>query len=190
MDITYTFFPPELMAYKDKMPESMTFIIKGKKVRREGPTGFGGYQIFILDFEKEDGYVAMQVGNGKLGYRLTHEDFKAMIAQQIRPDKIEYTDESKTIAGFLCHKALVYYKGLNHPLDVFYTPHIPAFAQDAIVGINGFPLYYEMSKKGMTYFAEAVHINPGSVDDSMFEFPKGYTIVTKEEFRNELINSY
>ncbi len=190
MKTTYTYFPPELMAYKDRMPTEMKFFIKGKKVRKEGPTGFGAYQTYIYDFEKETGYVLLSFPTGKIGYKMDHNDFLEEQKLIPVPEKVEETGESKTIAGYVCNKALVTVKDFHRPLTVYYSANIPAFAYQPYAGLKGFPLWYEGTSKGVNFFVEALSVHPKTLDDSIFVFPSDYTLLTKEAFFEELKKSF
>lgn len=187
---TYTYFPPELANYKPYMPTTMDFYIRKNLVKKEGPTGFAnGYQIHITNLSTHSGYTAMRVAENSIAYRRMPQDYQAEIDAYPTPTSIEYVNDTRTIAGFLCKKALVYMPNNSKPFIVFYTTQIPAEAFVVYKGLKGFPLYFEANNKGMLFYSEAKSIHPTKQEDSTFLLPEEYHVVPYEEFKQSLMKS-
>lgn len=185
---TYTYFPEHLLRYRDQLPRNSDVYIRDNLVCKKGPTGLvNGYQIYIKNLATMTGYNAMQVGETSVAYRLTNQDYQAEMNSMAVPLSIEYVDETKQIAGFLCKKALVYMPGSTQPFTVYYTEKIPAEAYVVYKGLKGFPLYFEGNMNGVQFYSEAFAVNPTKQSDAQFLLPPNYKVLSKEEYRNALI---
>lgn len=185
---TYTYFPPELESYKPYMPVSMDFYIRKNLVCKEGPTGFAnGYQIHIQNLITNSGYTAMRVSDNSIAFRKMPKDFQSDLDIMPNPISIEYIEETRTIAGFVCKKALVFLPTSTKPFVVYYTTQIPAEAFIVYKGLKGFPLYFEANRKGVLHFSEAQSIHPTKQPDSRFLLPKEYRVLPIDEFKQSLM---
>lgn len=185
---TYTYFPEELLGYKDFLPVTMDIYIRKNLVCKEGPTAMAnGYQIHITNLSTQNGYTALRVADNSVAYRKGPAEFKSEINTMPNPTSIEYLNETKTIAGFPCKKALVYLASSSKPFTVYYTNQLPSEAYVVYKGLKGFPLFFEGSMNGVTYYTEAKSIHPTKQGDEKFLLPEEYHIVSYEEFKNTLI---
>ena len=106
--------------------------------------------------------------------------------------KIEYTNDTKKIAGYDCKKAIVTVKTKDKKdvkIDVWYTEQVPnVYAQhkhrsknqnaDYLKGINGMPLEYKMLQDQITVRVTAKELNFNPVSDEVFHLStEGYTEV-------------
>jgi GLPGLI family protein len=186
--ITYTYFPDHLKRFQDQLPRNSDVYVRNNLVCKKGPTGMvNGYQIYIKNLATHTGYNAMQVGETSVAYRLTAQDYQTELNSMTAPVSIEYLNETKQIAGYLCKKALVYMPSSTQPFTVYYTDKIPAEAYVIYKGLKGFPLYFEGNMNGVTYYSQAFAINPTQQSDAQFLLPKNYKLLSKEEYRNALI---
>jgi GLPGLI family protein len=185
---TYTYFPKALERYKPYMPVTMDVYVRKNLVCKEGPTAFAnGYQIHITNLTTNSGYTAMRVSDNTVAYRKTPQKYQAEFDALPTPTSIEYVNETRTIGGFVCKKALVYLPSSTKPFTVYYTNKIPAEAYVVYKGLKGFPLYFETNSNGVTSFSEAKSVRPTKQDDSKFLLPKEYRILPYEEFRQALM---
>jgi len=185
---TYTYFPAALEQYKPYMPVTMDIYIRNNLVCKEGPTAFAnGYQIHITNLATNSGYTAMRVADNTVAYRKMPKDFKSEANALPTPTSIEYLNETRTIGGFVCKKALVYLPSQTNPFMVYYTTKLPAEAYVVFKGLKGFPLYFEGNMNGVTYFTEAKSVHPSKQADAKFLLPKEYHVLPYEEFKEVLI---
>jgi GLPGLI family protein len=89
---------------------------------------------------------------------------------------ITYTNDTKTIAGYECKKAIIKMKD-GKTSDVYYTDKVfPEAAQNLpYTGFKGCPLQYVISKNGMSMTMTATEVSIKPVDDSIFNIPDGYS---------------
>jgi len=185
---TYTYFPAALEGYRPYMPITMDIYIRDFLVCKEGPTAMAnGYQIHIKNLTTNSGYTAMRVADNSVAYRNSPSDYASETSTMPTPTSIEYLDETRTIGGYPCKKALVFLPSSTKPFTVYYTTKLPAEAFVVYKGLKGFPLYFEGNMNGVTYYTEAKSVNPTKQDDSKFLLPKEYHVVSYEEFKNTLI---
>ena len=113
--------------------------------------------------------------------------------------KVEYTNDTKKIAGYDCKKAIVTGKskdGKDFNAEVWYTEQIPnVYAQQKykskrnqevayLKGIKGMPLEYSIPQQGMTIKITAKEINFNPVSDDIFNLStEGYTEIKPEDMK-------
>ncbi len=89
---------------------------------------------------------------------------------------VELTNETKTIAGYLCKKAIIKTKD-GKSYDVFYTDEIPGNLNKAFPyqKLKGFPMEYQMDSKGtiISYVVTSIDFTT-PVSDEVFKVPDGY----------------
>ena len=104
-------------------------------------------------------------------------------ANKVEPT-IEYLDETKEIAGYVCKKAIYKIKkeDTDAEFEVYYTEELPAQANTQFKGIEGFPLEYVLEAQGMKTTYSAIEITEEKVNKSLSEIPKGYEQMTLDEF--------
>jgi GLPGLI family protein len=133
----------------------------------------------IFDAKTGTAVILNESGSEKYMTVLNAEIWKQKNAQY---DSIQYTytDETKTIAGYVCKKATAKLKN-GAELVVYYTSDIESSAKDfnpQFKGLKGFPLQYEsqMGKKKVTFTANSINFN--AVPITKFEIPKsGYKVI-------------
>lgn len=185
---TYTYFPAQYETFKNDMPVTMDIYIRNHLICQEGPTALkNGYQIHIRNLQTNSGYTALRVADNAVAYRKMSADYVNEDASRPTPTNIEYLNETRTIAGFVAKKALVYMPNSTKPFVVYYSEQIPSEGYVIYKGLRGFPLYFEGNLNGVTYYSEAKSINPTPQEDSKFLLPKQFRVVSYEEFKSTLI---
>jgi hypothetical protein len=53
-------------------------------------------------------------------------------------------------------------------------------------GLNGFPLEYNMTQRGMNLSLSATKVEKQSVSDDTFKVPSGYKLMTQEEMQADI----
>ena len=169
--------PPEALAMF-KGSETITYIKSDKcRVDMNMPTQSSS---FIMDNKNKNIVSLMDIMGKKFLIKMDASDIKK--EQETTPETaIKYTDETKTIAGYKCKKAVVTIKnGEGKVMDVYYTEEIPTNdIKPVYKGLKGFPLEYSVNQGGMEMKFTAKNVSKVSVADSKFEIPtEGYTVTT------------
>lgn len=113
-----------------------------------------------------------------------HSQKKALFLKNkkafLQPVKIKYRNDSQTIAGFKCKKAILLYedKTTNRKWEdiVFYSKQIPN-VYPFIENLKGCPLLM-ISAAGITHTATKISFEP--IPNEKFEIPKEYEISVKD----------
>lgn len=103
---------------------------------------------------------------------------------------IKYTADTKTIAGYICHKAEVTMtdpNGQSFSMDVYYAEDISENSCDKkFKGLKGFPLEYTKVTGKMTVTITAISVNKQAISDDEFSVPQGYKLVTPQEMMQDI----
>jgi hypothetical protein len=101
--------------------------------------------------------------------------------------EIKYLDETRTIAGYSCKKALCINKKTDGKSDttvVFYTEDLGGdatnFGDNQLNGLKGFPLEIVSTEHGIKVTVTATEIKKGKVKDTDFLIPADFTELTGE----------
>lgn len=164
---------------------SMKVYLKGDKAKT---TNDGGMlqQITITDKKTpNDPIMLMEVMGNK--YQLKNDKTKK---EDTKTPDIKYLDDTKTIAGYLCHKAeiTVTEQGQSASMDIYYTEALPAYAgsKGEFKGLKGFPLEYSLKTQGISITFSATKVDKQAVSDDAFAVPTGYKLMTMEEMQADL----
>ncbi len=203
------------MAMPRSMEASTTMYMKGDMSKVESVTDFGNNTV-ITDKKNKRTTTLMEAMGRKTGFYSTDTDEEAMrarmdsararradslrqmglpIAQPSKPE-IQYIDETKKIAGFVCKKAILRTKNQRGEVSestVWYCPEFKLSQGLATGGnrgmmsmaglngvdqIEGFPMEYEFERgNGMKMHMVVTKVQlDANIDDKVFEIPKGYDI--------------
>lgn len=161
-----------------------TVYIKGPTSRSEMISALASFTT-IHDSRTGSSVILQEVSGQKLLIRMTAENWKD---KNKRYEGITFsnTDETKTIAGYKCIKAIAKMKD-GATFTVFYTTEIIPDNMDfnyQFKNLEGLPLEYELTQGTLTikYTLTQISLNP--VPASKFDIPKsGYRELTYEESR-------
>ena len=131
--------------------------------------------------DNKNGFIEMNMGGQKLRMLVSTEDFEK--EQESAPSNIEYLDEIKDILGYACKKAIMKDDAGNTVMTVFYTKEISNKSQKEFVGLDGFPLQYNMTQQNMTMEIFATGISKQSVSDGIFEKSEGFQDITQQDLQ-------
>ncbi|MEO6883880.1 MAG: hypothetical protein ABI199_07630 [Bacteroidia bacterium] len=105
----------------------------------------------------------------------------------------KYDSETKTIAGYLCKKAemTVVDKKTGEKITsvVYYTEDIPALDHNVEGvggypnGLKGYPLEYEIHRKGITMKMTAKSVEKKTLTNADFAIPDGYTLMSLDQMK-------
>lgn len=181
--------PPDQAAM---MPKEMVIMIKNKKSRVEMQMGMGMNQITISDGDKKEATMLMDMMGNKMAIKMTEADMKKKSEKEGPEPEVKQTNETKTIAGYSCKKAIITGKGKDgeeYTMPVWYTEELganPQWNNSQMKGIKGVMLEYEMKQQGMGMKFTAKTVSKESVPDSKFVVPDGYKQMTMEEFQKSM----
>lgn len=137
-----------------------------------------------------------QMGN-KFAVKQTKEELEKEAAKnkEKTPDpKIEYTNETKMIAGYECKKAIVTTTNKDkkeEKMDMWYCEKIENPNKDGVgrganiyKGIKGMPFEYSMNQQGLKILVTAKEVSTDPVSDSKFTLSTdGYKMMTMDEIK-------
>lgn len=107
--------------------------------------------------------------------------------------KLEFTDSTKEIAGYLCQHAIATFPNSNNPgFDIFYTKEINIESPNAFTPfeeIDGVMLQFEVVMYNFKVRFTADHIQATKIANEEFEIPADYKKVNKESME-EIINLF
>jgi GLPGLI family protein len=161
---------------------SSKMFISGYKTRIEMDMGMV-VNTTITDSKNKEGVILIDVMGQKYAMEMSKEDIEKADKESGTP-AIEYTNDSKQIAGYNCKKALVTMNGLDEVLEVYYTEDLSVPENQQFKGLKGFPLEYQINQAGMKMKFTATTVTEKKVEDNLFTIPSGYEKVSKEQLNN------
>lgn len=170
-------------------PKSLTVAIKGAKSRTEIATGMGN-QISIIDYTEKTKIGLIDMMGQKYAIKSTAEEIEKENAKEPKAT-VEYTSETKVIAGYTCKKAIVTTDedGVKTSFEVFYTPELGGkgsnFDNPLYKDIDGVLLQFSMKTPQISMMFEATSIEKKSISNKDFEIPAEYQITTEEELKSK-----
>ncbi len=158
---------------------TMTMSFKGKQSRMDMDMGMIKSSMLIKD---DKTYSLMDYMGKKFKIPLSKDEVKSKKMKDSDYD-IEYTNETKQIAGYTCKKALIKTKDKN-VYAFWYTEAVfpTAYEHTQYAKFKGgCPLEYEISQNGMKMKMTATKVVLGNIADSVFIIPDDYQEVTMEQ---------
>jgi hypothetical protein len=165
---------------KAMMPTESTVYFKGGKSCTELSMAMGMSSASIYD-SKTGQITALTDFMGNKTYMTM--DASKESAKQGKPS-VEQTSETKTIAGYVCKKAVVKLADGSTNV-VYYTDKITAGMAE-IAGakdLGGYPMQYTIEQMGFKMTFTAKTVTAEKVSDDKFKVPAGYKFVTQEELQ-------
>lgn len=181
--IEYIKIPDEMKGMESMLPSGMVTYIKGSKSRTEQESGMGGQNIIIHDSEKEETMVLMDLLGQKMAIVPSAEEQKEAKVEMDKME-VELVDESKTVAGYACKKALISSPEMDFPMAVYYTEELQNNSVD-FAKIPGMPLEYVTELQGMKMKVVATSVEKNKVGGNLFEIPSDYEKLTGEELQKK-----
>jgi len=174
---------------KAMMPTEMTLKLSPDK--QSMSMNFGMMeQKTISDVATQESNSMMNVMGQKLVMKVTAAQMKEQRSAQGETSGVKLLTDTKTIAGYLCKKAVITKKvkdGADITMEVFYTDDIDVSNfkfSNAIPELNGFPMEYTMKSGPMAFKMVARSVKKENIAASEFVVPADYKQVTQEELRN------
>jgi GLPGLI family protein len=184
--VTYTMSIDNPQAASMMQNSSLKIYMKAGKVKTITDMGMQKYTTFSDKSTPDAPIILVEVMGNK--YQLKTDPAKKK--DDTKP-VIKYTDETKTVAGYTCHKAEITVTGKDgqsYTTNVYYTEDLPSYSgsRDQFQGLKGFPLEYTMSQQGMNISIAATNVSKQSVTDDTFTVPSGYKLMTAEEMQADI----
>ena len=99
--------------------------------------------------------------------------------------KVHFTDETREIAGYKCHKAIVTFKNnIKEEFSIFYTNDIGIKDSNWCTPFNeisGVLLEYHVRKYNYDMKLTAIKVSRAEVDDVDFSVPADYEQISQDE---------
>ncbi len=160
------------------MPQNMLVKFKENQTLSVIEGFLGTFKVvFLSNGETGQNISLLRIMGEKLLYKAEPEAL-AFGYQGMENILIEFTDETKIIAGYSCKKAIVqcpdHAKG---KIDVFYTEQINILnpnQNNPFREIKGTLMEFQVLLNGMNMKIKAIEVKSMTVDNEVFEIPEGY----------------
>jgi hypothetical protein len=163
-----------------------TLTFKGGNIRKELKLN-NGYNIIVLVNTNKNTVISLESAAGKK--YAVQTDYSKMLSGQDKFKGFNLKQEGnggKTVAGLKANRGVVTYKD-GSQMDMYYTS---AYKPDKGITYDRFPdaefiplLYTYTDEKGykMKFEADAVNLSP--VENSLFQIPGDYKLVSRSELK-------
>ncbi len=171
---------------KAQMPTQIKMMYSGVQSRSEQISAMGTVAS-ITNSETMASIVLFDMMGQKMAIKSTKEETEKAMSE-LAEATIEYSEETKTIAGYKCKKAEVTQDG--KVATVYYTEEInipnPNASNPMFKGIKGVLLEYTQptGDEELTMKMTAKEVKKGKIKKAMFTVPAGYQELSKEEFKS------
>ncbi len=149
------------------------------------------------DIVMQSGYSNISIYNSKTGTTTTINNKNGnkyalqLSAEEVKEQNKQFENATyvnlnnkKSIANYMCeHSAVQYTNGVKN--EIFFTNELLVTSDNLntmFPGLNGLPLEYEIktnNKQSMKFVAKKIEIV--GVDNNVFNIPKEYKLITKEQ---------
>jgi hypothetical protein len=189
--ITYKITYPDNKFSESQMamfPKLLTVSVKGTKSRAEMIMS-GMNSVEIKDHVEKTSVTLLNIMGQKLAIKESQTEIEKMWESE-GIATVEQTSETRTIAGYLCRKALVTMNknGVKTLFEVFYTTEIGGknvnFDNPVYKSIDGVLLEFTIMMMDTKARFTATAVEKKSLNSKDFEIPADYKPTTKEELQS------
>ena len=178
-------------------PSKMSVKFKNDKVVVKMSAGLGVVGISIISDPEEKKYTEMvKIFSDKNAHISDSNEVKKLNDSLLSKMKIEYTEDTKVIAGYKCKKAVISFAGstAKSPTNEYFTkPSFSVYYTNDInikhsnwateyFPIDGVLMEYQLDRYGLEMKFTASKVIKSEVTDSDFELPADYKLITKDQF--------
>jgi Domain of unknown function (DUF4412) len=190
--ITYKISYPDSKFTESQLamfPKLMTVMVKGSKSKTEMSTGMGN-QTEINDYTDKTKIALLDMMGQKYAIKETAAEIQKDMEKEPTA-KVEVTNETKTIAGYLCKKAIVTAEqdGEKTVYEVWFTNEIGSkdanFDNALYKDIDGVLMEFLMKTPQITMKFTVSSVEKKSVPAKEFEIPAEYKLTTKDELKSK-----
>lgn len=157
--------------------------------RTETAMGMGMSSASIVNSKTGGVTTLMDMMGTKSAIVMTEEQVKdARKKSEMSGVKVEVTNETKEIAGYLCKKAILKDDKSQTSFEVYFTDKINSYAQMSSEwkDLKGCPMQFTVEQGGMKFQMIAKSVSAEAVAADLFKIPSDYKIVTQEEMMKML----
>ncbi len=169
-----------------QQPKTLIVSIYDNKQKMSIPLGAVNIDI-ITDGDAKSQTTLLDIMGDKKYYKMATAEIDKKIAEEPAPE-IKYSDETKTIAGYVCKKAVYNEKneeGALNTTTIYYTEELGGEALNyggQFNKLKGVPLeYVATTADGIITTFTASEVKKGKVKDTDFLIPSDYVELTPEE---------
>lgn len=163
-----------------------TIYVKGVLARTEMASALGNETV-IQNSKTGEAVILKEYSGQKLMITLTKENWIEK-NKKYRTVSFQLTNETKTINGYNCKKAIGKLKD-SSSIVVYYAPALTIMNKEfnpVFTNLTGFPMEYELQTEKLIFNYKISKIDFGSVPASKFDAPKsGYRTMTFDENQKE-----
>jgi GLPGLI family protein len=162
------------------LPTQSTMFFKGSFSRTELSMAMGMENASIYD-GKSGKVTTLTNMMGNKTY-MTMDDSQGQ--EKVEKPEIVNTDETKTIAGYLCKKSIMKMKD-GSTMELYHTDKISSNMSGVPNSkeLGGFPLEFSINQMGFKMKFIAQSVTAEKVSDDLFKVPGDYKFVTPEDMR-------
>jgi len=176
-EMVYENLSPQIKPMAGMLPKSSSVDVKGELSKTTTPNAMGGEINVIINSTTGETLTLMNLMGQKYATKMTPEDVK----EEDKP-KIEYTEDTKEILGYVCKKAIATDQDGNE-IEVYYTEEIDVKVSSSINGVKGFPMQVIISQDMFTMTQTVTEIKKGKVKKIKMEVPSDFELKTIEELQ-------
>ena len=161
------------------MPKEMEMQFKNNNINTELTFGLGMIKIgYITNTEDKKLHQMLKFMRKRNVSHRTAGEVEDLLSQ-VPNHKIELLTDTKTIAGFLCHKAIVKVESKNDPYiyDLWYTKEIKIKEPNWFTQFKSIPgvlMEYRLEKFNVIMHFTAIDVENSKINDTKFKVPEKY----------------
>jgi hypothetical protein len=196
--ISYQNLPPEMLRNEHMLPHDASFYFKGSKTRMEMGISGIGKNTTIYDGDSARNIILLNI-KGKKFALIKSDSEMVEIRKSMSPKDsnstflgVNIVDEYKKIVDFNCQKAIVTRKvnGITKETICWFTKDIPPYNTQNdpnLKSIPGFLMQYSLLESGISMTMTVKLVMKLPIENSYFEIPAGYQVVSEKELNNILM---
>lgn len=178
-EISYEDLDDQIKAMESMLPKSMTVEMRDGMSKTIQPNAMGGETIVIVNNENGETLTLLNIMGNKMAIKSNANDKE----DEEGNVEVEYTEETKEIAGYECKKAIATTEDGTEVI-IYYTNELPSSSvSDNAYNIDGFPMMIEMSQEMFTMITTVTKVEEKKMKKIVMEIPEGYTEKTPEELK-------
>lgn len=171
------------------LPEKATLEFKDDRFVSQVSSGIAFRTILIGNNSEHKIDQALQLLSKRLYTSMDERDL--MVFNSTMPEMtLIYTNETDTVAGYKCKKAIAIFNDISRPeIELYYTENIGLKDPNwhtPFASIPGVLLRYEIEQYNMRMRLEAVSVERALIPEENFKLQEGFEEVTPERMQYEL----
>ncbi len=191
--ITYKISYPGQKLTKSQLslfPKALTVMIKGARSRTDILTG-GGDRVELTDHQEKTKIKLLNMMGQKYAITYTADDIARETAKE-PPVKVELSNETKTIAGYLCKHAMITVNDISgkYLIEVYYNSELGGkqanFDKGLYKDIDGVLMEFSMKTSEMVMRFTATSVEKKAISSKEFDIPADYMVIKKAELKNKI----